>query len=73
MMRVRMRGIVTLAVAMALAVLVLPGGARAQTSNGGGIQGFLDNMFTGSIGKGAQQAPRSGGSAQIQPAPTPSA
>ncbi len=73
MMRVRMRGIVTVAVAMALAVLVLPGGARAQTSNGGGIQGFLDNMFTGSIGKGAQQAPRSGGSAQIQPTPTPSA
>ncbi|MEO6945229.1 MAG: lytic murein transglycosylase, partial [Nitrobacter sp.] len=60
-----------LAAAVALAVLVLPGEARAQTSNGGGIQGFLDNMFTGSLtkrGQGGSQMPR-GGSAELQPVP----
>ena len=61
-----------LAAVVALAVLALPGETRAQTSNGGGIRGFLDNMFTGSLTKGGQgafQAPRGGGSVQLQSAP----
>ena len=67
-MRERMRGIGTVAAVMAFAVLVLPGQARAQTeaSNGGGIQGFLDNLFTGSIGKAGQGAPRGSSSAGLQ-------
>ena len=60
-----------LAVVVALAVLALPGETRAQTSNGGGIRGFLDNMFTGSLakgGQGASQAPRGGWLATSAPA-----
>ena len=49
----------------------MPAGVRAQTSNGNGIQGFLDNLFTGSIAKGGQGASLAarGGSEQLQPAP----
>lgn len=65
-----MRGIGTAAV-IALAVLVPPGEARAQASNGNGIQGFLDNLFTGSVENGGQGAslPPRGGSEELQPAP----
>ena len=69
-MQVRIRGIATAAV-VALAALALPAEVRAQTSNGNGIQGFLDNLFTGSIangGQGASLAAR-GGSEQLQSAP----
>ncbi len=61
-----------MAVVVALAVLAPPGEARAQASNGNGIQGFLDNLFTGSVandGKSAALAPR-GGSEQA-PSVTP--
>src|SRR6266513_2529064 len=54
--------------------LLLCGEARAQSSGGGGLQNFFDNIFTGSISKGNQTAPsgqRPGVSAQTQPAPTP--
>src|SRR3569623_62887 len=70
-MQIRMRGTGMAAAVVALAVLALPGGVRAQTSNGNGIQGFLDNLFTGSIAKGGQGAsltPR-GGSEAVQSAP----
>ncbi len=65
-----MRGI-GMAAVLALAVLVPPGEARAQASNGNGIQGFLDNLFTGSVDNGGQGAslPPRGGSEQLQPAP----
>jgi lytic murein transglycosylase len=71
-MQARVRGTAMLA-AITLATLVLPGEVRAQTrmSSGDAIQGFLDNLFTGSIargGQGSSQAPR-GGSAQLQSAP----
>jgi lytic murein transglycosylase len=59
--------------AITLAMLVLPGEVCAQTPNGNSIQGFLDNLFTGSIAKGGQgssQASRRG-STQLQSAPTP--
>ena len=70
-MQVRVRGIAMAAAVVALAVLALPAGVRAQTSNGNGIQGFLDNLFTGSIAKGGQGASLAarGGSEQLQPAP----
>lgn len=73
-MQARVRGTAMLA-AITLAMLVLPGEVRAQTSNGNGIQGFLDDLFTGSISKGGQgssQASR-GGSVQLQPTQTPAA
>ncbi len=60
-----------MAVVVALAVLAPPGEARAQASNGNGIQGFLDNLFTGSIandGQSASLAPR-GGSEQTPSPP----
>ncbi|WP_181410470.1 lytic murein transglycosylase [Nitrobacter winogradskyi] len=60
-----------MAVVVALALLAPPGEARAQASNGNGIQGFLDNLFTGSIandGQSASLAPR-GGSEQTPSPP----
>ncbi len=70
MMQEWMRG-TGMAVVVALAVLAPPGEARAQASNGNGIQGFLDNLFTGSIandGQSASLAPR-GGSEQTPSPP----
>src|SRR5260370_23999703 len=52
------------------AALLLCGEARAQSSGGGGLQNFFDNIFTGSISKGNQTAPsgqRPGASAQAMP------
>src|ERR1700716_2101388 len=54
------------------AALLLCGEARAQSSGGGGLQNFFDNIFTGSISKGNQTAPsgqRPGASAQAQATP----
>src|SRR3982074_2083204 len=54
------------------AALLLCGEARAQSSGGGGLQNFFDNIFTGSISKGNQTAPsgqRPGASAQAQAMP----
>ena len=54
------------------AALLLCGEARAQSSGGGGLQNFFDNIFTGSISKGNQAAPsgqRPGASAQAQATP----
>lgn len=59
-----------MAAIVALAVLAPPGEARAQASNGNGIQGFLDNLFTGSIANGGQndsRAPR--GESEQTPSP----
>src|SRR5690606_8929494 len=59
------------AAVVVLAVLAPPGEARAQASNGNGIQDFLDNLFTGSVannGQSAALAPR-GGSEQAPSAP----
>ena len=70
-MQFRMRGIAMAAAIVTLAVPALPAEVRAQTSNGNGIQGFLDNLFTGSLAKreqGASLAPH-GGSQEVQPAP----
>jgi hypothetical protein len=39
------------------AALLLCGEARGQSSSGGGLQNFFDNIFTGSISKGNQTAP----------------
>jgi lytic murein transglycosylase len=71
-MRMRMRGTGMAAAVVALAV-ILHGEARAQTSNGDPIQGFLDSIFTGSLAKGAQSASAAphGGSAALEPAPAP--
>jgi lytic murein transglycosylase len=52
------------------AALLLCGEARGQSSGGGGLQNFFDNIFTGSISKGNQTAPsaqRPGASAQATP------
>src|ERR1700704_1623209 len=57
------------------AALLLCGEARAQSSGGGGLQNFFDNIFTGSISKGNQTAPsgqRPGASAQAQAPPAAS-
>ncbi len=54
------------------AALLLCGEARGQSSSGGGLQNFFDNIFTGSISKGNQTAPsgqQPGASAQAQSAP----
>src|SRR6185437_12132876 len=69
-MQARMRN-AGMAAVVALAVLALSASARAQTSNGNSIQGFLDNLFTGSVaksGQGVSLAPR-GGSEEFQSAP----
>lgn len=60
-----------MAAVVVLAVLALSGEARAQASNGNGIQNFLDNLFTGSVANNGQRAalaPR-GGSEQAPSAP----
>lgn len=60
--------------AIVAVALIACGGARAQSSGGGGPLGFLDNIFTGSLSKGGQaapSAPRPGTSAQAQAAPPP--
>src|SRR5260370_35142241 len=52
------------------AALLLCGEARAQSSGGGGLQNFFDNIFTGAISNGNQTAPsgqRPGASAQPTP------
>jgi lytic murein transglycosylase len=70
-MQFRMCGIAMAAVVVALAAPALPVEARAQTPNGDSIQGFLDNLFTGSLAKreqGASLAPR-GRSEELQSAP----
>src|SRR6267143_1726268 len=54
------------------AALLLCGEARGQSSSGGGLQNFFDNIFTGSISKGNQTAPsaqRPAASAQVQATP----
>ena len=54
------------------AALLLCGEARGQSSGGGGLQNFFDNIFTGSISKGHQTAPsaqRPAASAQVQATP----
>jgi lytic murein transglycosylase len=70
-MQMWMRGTGMAAAVVALTALAQPGEVRAQTSNGNSVQGFLDNLFTGSIakgGQGASLAPR-GGFEQPQPTP----
>ena len=57
--------------AIIAAALLLAGQAHAQSS-GGGLQNFLDNIFTGAISKGNPTAPsgqRPGSSAQAQTPP----
>src|SRR5260370_15444120 len=54
------------------AALLLCGEARGQSSSGGGLQNFFDNIFTGSISKGnqtARSAQRPAASAQVQATP----
>src|SRR5256886_7156529 len=54
------------------AALLFAGRAHAQSSSGGGLQNFFDNIFPGTISKGNQTAPSGqppGTSAQAQTAP----